>query len=176
MTSLTISTVHPDPARLVSTILATQLTDAAVAPRSRRSLERAAKAGRIVAAYGPDESLVGWVLSEPCIPGTTELGAMYVLPQHRDGKAFRQLTTMALGLRPRSIVVTMDGRFAQWLLNEWQFRESTLWGVAKASWGVFVLRRLSPRRLRAAFVHVRDAKPRYLVLERPVSPGNAGKG
>jgi hypothetical protein len=167
VTALTITTDHPDAKSLVATILAAQQADATVAPRSRRALTRAAGSGRLVAAYDHAGTPVGWVLSEPCTPRTTELGAMYVLPGHRDGKAFRELTTYALAMRPKSIVVTMDGRFAQWLLDEWHLTETTLWGVTRASAGVFLVRRLAPWRLRAALGHVKQATPRYLILERP---------
>ncbi len=109
---------------------------------------------------------VGWVIAEPCTPRTTELGGMFVLAEHRDGNAFRQITAYALAMQPRSIVVTMDSRFAAWLLRTWDFTETTLWGVTRASAGVFLWRRLSPWRLRAALRHVANAKPRYLILER----------
>jgi hypothetical protein len=164
---------------VVEAILAAQRSDPAVAPRSRAWLMRAARRGCIIAAYdaathdaaphdaAPHDtaSLVGWVLSEPCTPHTTELGGLYVLPGSRDGEVVRELTRAGLALRPRSLVVTMDPRFAQWLLADWDFTEITLPGMVRASRGMFLVRRLSPWRMRAALGHVRTGQPRYLIRE-----------
>lgn len=166
MTAITVTTDHARPAILVDAIMAAQQADASVAPRSRRALARGARTGRLVVAYDSEGQPVGWVLSEPCTARTTEWGAMYVVAQYRDGRAFRQLTAYALAMRPRSIVVTMDQRFADWLLREWNFTESSLWGVTAASAGVFLWRRMAPWRLVAALRHVAGSAPRYLILER----------
>lgn len=159
-----VTSTHADPGALVEAILAVQAADAAVAPRSRAWLQRAARKGLVLAAYD-DGELAGWALSEPCTRTTTELGGLYVLPGHRDGLVVRALTRAGLALTPRSVVVTMDGRFARWLLADWGFRETTLAGIVQASRGVFLIRRLAPWRLRAAVGHVRAAKPRYLIRD-----------
>lgn len=159
-----VTSTHADPDALVDAILEVQAADPAVAPRSRSWLQRAASKGLVLAAY-EDGELAGWALSEPCTRTTTELGGLYVLPRHRDGLAVRALTRAGLALTPRSVVVTMDGRFARWLLSDWGFRETTLTGIVRASRGMFLARRLAPWRLRAAVSHVRSAKPRYLVRE-----------
>lgn len=157
---------HPDVNALVDAIMRAQEADDAVAPRSRRSLARAARRGRILAAYRDAQpQAVGWVLVEPCTSRTAELGGLYVIPAHRDGHAFRAITRAALALRPRSIVVTMDARFADWLGREWHMRETTLWGATRASGGMFLLRRLAPGRVRAALRHATQGTPRYLILE-----------
>lgn len=144
---------------------------ATVAPRSRRALSRAAREGRLLAAER-DGELAGWVLVEPCVPGTVELGGMYVLPRHRQGEVFRALTAAALSLHPRALVVTMDARFAAWLVREHGFTRSSLWGLTLASWGMFLWRRVAPWRLRAALAHVRGARAagrevHYLMRVRP---------
>lgn len=142
-----------------------------VAPRSRRTLNRAARQGRLLCAER-DGELAGWVLVEPCRPGTVELGGMYVLPRHRQGDVFRTLTAAALSLHPRALVVTMDARFAAWLVREHGFTRSSLWGLTLASWGMFLWRRVAPWRLRAALAHVRGARQagrevHYLMRVRP---------
>ncbi len=159
-----VTATHANPGALIDAIIAVQAADATVAPRSRRWLERAVGKGLVLAAH-VDGELAGWALSEPCTRTTTELGGLYVVPAHRDGLVVRELTRAGLALTPRSVVVTMDGRFARWLLADWGFRETTLGGMVRASRGMFLVRRLAPWRLRAAVGHVRAAQPRYLVRD-----------
>ena len=147
---------------VVDAITAVQGTTRMIAPRSRRALHMAAKRGLLLVAHRGGV-LIGWAMGEPSGPGVVELGSLYVVPESRDGVAMRDLTALGTSLRPTSVVVTMDRRFAQWLRNEWGFEQSTLWGVTCATRGAFLARRLAPWRLIAAIRHVTEGSPCYLI-------------
>lgn len=135
-----------------------------VTVRSRRALRAAARRGRLLVAYRAD-ALAGWALAEPCGRGVNELGFLVVLPGFRDGVALRELTAAAVGLRRWSVVVTMDERFARWVIDEWGFVRTSLGGVTCRSRGMFVLRRLAPSRLRTALSRVSAGSPIYLIRD-----------
>lgn len=162
VTPVIAGVVSGEASAVIDAIIAVQRTTSAVAPRSRRVLRLAARRGLLIAAHS-GVSLVGWAIAEPCGKGVVELGSLYVLPDRRDGSAVRELTALGTSLSGTSVVVTMDRRFAQWLRREWAFAPSNLWGVTRATRGMFLLRRLAPWRLTAAVRHVAAGSPHYLI-------------
>lgn len=155
---------HTDAATVVEQILAACAQFPEVTVRSRRSLFGAARSGRLLVAYR-DRALAGWVLAEPCGPGVNELGLLVVLPGFRDGEVVRELTRAAVSLRRWSVVVTMDQRFARWIIADWGFVGTSLRTLTVKSRGMFVLRRLAPSRLRTALSRVSGGTPIYLIRD-----------
>lgn len=135
-----------------------------VTVRSRRGLLAAARSGRLLVAHR-DHAVAGWVLAEPCGPDVNELGLLVVLPAFRDGATVRELTGAAVSLRRWSVVVTMDERFARWITTDWGFVRTDLRGATLKSRGMFLLRRLTPARLRAALSRVSGGQPIYLIRD-----------
>lgn len=162
----------PDAVPHLLEVLARAGEDArAVAPRSRRAWLRAARHGRLLLAQvnGQDAA---WVVQEPCGGGVVEWGGLYVMPAFRQGAVMREITRVALSLAPCSVVVTMDARFATYLVQRHGAAEVSLARAAGVSHGMVLMRRLAPGRWRAALAHLgqahRDGAPvRYLVRRRP---------
>lgn len=155
---------HADVAAVVEQILGASAQFPEVTLRSRRGLLAAARNGRLFVAR-QDDALAGWVLAEPCGRDVNELGLLVVLPGFRDGSAVRELTSAAVSLRRWSVVVTMDERFARWITADWGFARTSLGAVTRKSRGMFLLRRLTPARLRTALSRVSGGHPIYLIRD-----------
>lgn len=159
-----ITREHADVGAVVDQILTASAQFPEVTGRSRRALLAAARNGRLLVAQR-DHAVAGWVLAEPCGRGVNELGLLVVLPGFRDGSVVRELTSAAVSLRRWSVVVTMDERFARWVGDDWGFVRTNLLGVTRKSRGMFLLRRLTPGRLRTALSRVNGGDPIYLIRD-----------
>lgn len=159
-----VTRAHADVDALVDQILAASSHFPEVTVRSRRRLGAAARSGRLLVAREHD-ALAGWVLAEPCGRDVNELGLLVVLPGFRDGRAVRELTAAAVSLRRWSVVVTMDERFARWIVADWGFVRTGLGAVTRKTRGMFLLRRLTPSRLRVALSRVNGGAPIYAIRD-----------
>lgn len=159
-----VSVQHADVNAVVERIIAASARVPEVTLRSRGRLLAAARNRRLLVAQSAD-AVAGWALAEPCGPGVNELGLLVVLPGFRDGDALRELTAVGVGLRRWSVVVTMDERFARWLVADWGFVRTGLRGITLKTRGMFLLRRLAPSRLRAALARVKGGSPIYLIRD-----------
>lgn len=159
-----ITRTHADADAIVEQILAASAQFPEVTVRSRRRLRAAARGGRLFVAR-MDDALAGWVLAEPCGRDVNELGLLVVLPGFRDGSTVRELTSAAVSLRRWSVVVTMDERFARWIIADWGFVRTNVRAVTRKTRGMFLLRRLAPSRLRAALSRVSHGDPIYVIRD-----------
>ena len=159
-----ITRQHADTDAIVEQIIAASAQFPEVTVRSRRGLRAAARGGRLLVAHEHD-ALAGWVLAEPCGRDVNELGLLVVLPGFRDGSAVRELTSAAVSLRRWSVVVTMDERFARWIVADWGFVRTNLGAATRKSRGMFLWRRLTPSRLRTALSRVSGGDPIYLIRD-----------
>ena len=163
MVAVTVQHAHAH--AVVEQILAASAQIPEVTVRSRRGLRSAAREQRLLVAYR-DDAVAGWALAEPCGREVNELGLLVVLPGFRDGAALRELTSAGVSLRRWSVVVTMDQRFARWLISDWGFVRTGLRGMIAKSRGMFLLRRISPGRLWTAVSRVSGGTPIYLIRDR----------
>ena len=136
-----------------------------VSERSARQLRRALRADRLAVATD-DGHVVGWFLSESGMGGAHELGYLFVESSFRTGEVFDRMLAQLLEIERRAVAVTFRPGLADWLERSYGFERASLGSVIALSRGTFLMRRLSPVRLRAVARHTSEATPIYLTWTR----------
>ena len=140
-------------------------TDSNLSPRSKEELVNTYNKGRLLIALD-NSFVVGWLLRIPHNQKFQELAAGYVIESYRSKGVFGELLKEAFKYAPVSSIVTFNYPFADYLLNKFGFRKSSLWEAFKLSNGKFLVHRFNINRLKAIKKHYQTSKPIYTLYEK----------
>jgi hypothetical protein len=134
-------------------------------PRRLDTLQKLAREGRLVLIHSEGE-LAGWAAVERLTRNLSELGMVYIKPEHRSAKAFDTLIKEIARRPERMLLATYSSVIMRYAGKVWKSHEITL---AKAIWisrGRFLTKRLNPESRESIQGRMTSATPRYALIER----------
>jgi len=150
---------------VVKEIFEVTSAQAELTPRSIEKLTELAKANTIAVVY-KDNSLVGWGAVERLTKNMSEIGMVFIKPEHRSAEVFNALMQLVANRKDTYLLATYDQALIRYVKTVWNAKETNLLGAIFLSHGKFLTKRLNSESRKSISTRLNDSKPSYAIIER----------
>jgi hypothetical protein len=138
---------------------------AELTPRSIEKLTELAKANALAVVY-KDNSLIGWAAVERLTKNFSEIGMVFIKPEHRSAEVFNGLMQLVAKRKDTYLLATYDQALIRYVKTVWDAKEINLLGAILLSHGKFLTKRLNSESWKSISTRLNDSKPSYAIIER----------
>ena len=162
------ATFQIDPEKLQTVVRQIYETTSALAeltPRSEERLTELANANTLAVVYKENE-IIGWAAVEKLTKNMSEIGMVYLKPEHRSAEAFNALMQLVAKRKDTYLLATYDQVLIRYVKSAWKAKETNLLGAILRSRGKFLSKRLNSESRQSISTRLKHSKPSYAIVER----------
>jgi len=162
------ATFEIEPTKLpavVKEIFEVTSAQAELTPRSVEKLTALAKANTLAVVY-KDKSLIGWAAVEKLTNNLSEIGMVFIKPEHRSAEVFNALMQLVAKRKDTYLLATYDQSLIRYVKTVWNAKETNLLGAIVRSKGKFLNKRLNSESRRSIKSRLKETKPSYAIVGR----------
>jgi len=162
------ATFEIEPTKLptvVKEIFLVTSAQAELTPRSVEKLTALAKANTLAVVY-MENMLIGWAAVEKLTKNLSEIGMVFIKPEHRSAEVFNALMQLVAKRKDTYLLATYDQSLIRYVKTVWNAKETNLLGAIVRSKGKFLTKRLNSESRRSIKTRLKETKPSYAIVGR----------